>query len=121
MPTIIVKPDRDVDFYLGWSSVVDAPVWFGSRAEVLEDDGTRSLGLWENVPGETITRLDRADEFGTSALYGDPRDGGWEDTGFVFMNCGWLPRERLRTLADRLMLDENDPCTDLLDPFEDEE
>lgn len=71
MPSYIIKPKRDEDFYVTYSTVVDSPTAFGSR-EDYENDRT----------GED--RIARAEEHGTSALWGNPPYLGWhEDTIMV--------------------------------------
>jgi hypothetical protein len=116
MGTIVVKPERDVDFYVGWSSIVEAPVWWGPAAEVIEymrDDARRG-------PSDPVEqRLARADETGTSAH--DRRDGGWDDEGFIYEQRGFMRREHLTEMC-RLLEAKNEPAVwDLLEPFEDEE
>lgn len=66
MPSYILKPKPDEDFYLRYSTVVDSPCESGTRAEML---------AWGHDPA----RLDRADERGTSALVGEPPWYGWQD------------------------------------------
>ena len=113
MPTFIVKPKRDEDFYVLWSTVVDAPTGYGMRAELIGPFGG---------PAE---RFDRADEYGTSMQDPDlPRDRqwfGWHDESFLLMNCGpdapangvWrVPRANVRDLCERLGRDAD--VTDLL-------
>jgi hypothetical protein len=114
MGTIVVKPDRDKDLYVGWSSIVDAPVWWGSRAEVLQylaDDGRGWSGDAPDI------RLARADETGTSAY--DKRDGGWDDEAFVYEQRGLLPRRRLAEACHLLGANNEPGVWDLLEPFED--
>lgn len=101
MPTFIVKPKRDEDFYVAWSTVVDAPVAWGTQAAL--DDGWRV----ETSP----ERFDRADEYGTSMFDPDlPRDQqwfGWHDTEFMIREVvpyrdggAWVaPREQLRDIC----------------------
>lgn len=115
MGTIVIKPDRDVDFYVGWSSIVEAPVWCGTRADVIPFTEDEARNRPSSPPAE---RLARADHNGTSAFDGD---GGWDDTeGFIYEQRGWLRRDRLAE-ACRLLLAENEAAVwDLLDPFEDE-
>ena len=75
MPTFIVKPNRYEDFYVFWSTVVDAPTGFGTRAELVA----------ACPPDRSVTeRLDRADERGTSMI--DGTWYGWDDDE-------WLVRE----------------------------
>lgn len=125
MPSFIVKPVADEDFYVTWSTIVDAPTGYGSRAELAE-----SLGPQEGAP----ERFERADEFGTSmmdpALAGDRQWFGWHDKAFMLRE--WpipnarhdkgiyeVPRENLRALCERYE-SEADP-TELLifSPHED--
>ncbi|MFC4128889.1 hypothetical protein [Nocardia rhizosphaerae] len=55
----IIKPVRDEDFYVVYSSIVDAPIGCGTRAEL--------LATYEHAAAD---RLDRADETGTSSKLG---------------------------------------------------
>ena len=69
MPTYIIKPSRDEDFYVWWSTVVDAPIGWGPRDYVpLDNEGSPE-------------RFARADERGTSANWPDwgVHDGGPPD------------------------------------------
>lgn len=102
MPTFIVKPKRDEDFYVAWSTVVDAPGSFGTRAEIKRDQFAHA----------TDDRLDRADEFGTSmcdpALPRDRQWFGWHDDAFLIREvipyreggCWLAPRENLRAICE---------------------
>ena len=79
MPHFIVKPDRDRDEYVEWSTIVDAPVDVGTRSEL----GGR-LG---NAGGSD--RFDRADASGSSAR-GDVQGWfGWDDEWFHLGNFHW--------------------------------
>lgn len=111
---IVIKPDRDRDFYVGWSNVTDSPIWWGPRTEV-----TAYLAE-ETAAGDRQSqpevRLARADERGTSSYIGD---GAWHDEGFIYEQRGWLPRRHLAEVC-RLLEAENEPAVwDLLEPFED--
>jgi len=115
MPSIVLKATPDRDLYCYWSSVVEAPVFIGTRAEI-------SAHLVQGSANpEVEARMARADRVGTSALYfdTDPQDGAWESTGFIYQQQGFLPRSRLAALLDMLAVDERADATDLLDPFED--
>jgi len=107
MPSYIVKPLADEDFYVVWSTVLDAPTTFGSRAEL-----AAGLGHQE----DTSERLDRADEYGTSMNDPEiPRDRqwfGWHDKAFMLRE--WpipnarhdegiyeIPRENVRALCEQ--------------------
>lgn len=125
MPSFIVKPRAGEDFYVVWSTVVDAPTMFGTRDELISDYPSRSEFASE--------RFDRADEYGTSMCDPDlPRDRqwfGWHDEAFRLEN--WpipnarhgegiyeVRRENVRALCERYP--DGDP-TDLLifTPLED--
>lgn len=120
MPTIVIKPERDQDFYVGWSTIVEAPAWFGSRTEAagyIAEDHRQHGG--PTAPPEE--RLARADEYGSSikpeANFGY---GYWDHDGFIYEQRGVLPRKHLIE-ACRLLAAENEPGVwDLLEPFEDE-
>lgn len=106
MPGFIVKPVAEEDFYVRWSTVVDAPTDYGTRQE-LED----SLGEKEGAP----ERFTRADELGSSmcdpALPRDQQWFGWHERSFILME--WeipdrrhdghyeIPRENIRALCEQ--------------------
>lgn len=120
----IIRADREHDLYVEWSSIVEAPTFIGTRAEMLRYLTPRSD---PNEPGLNLgrrhtdpeARLRRADETGTSSLpdpeYDGPPFGSWDDKGFIVEQKGWLPRERLYAY-----LTADDP-DNLLEPFEDDE
>lgn len=60
MGRFIIKPSKDEDFYVEWSTVVDNWVTTGNRREMVEE-----LGIREE-------RLVRADQCGSSGLIGRP-------------------------------------------------
>jgi hypothetical protein len=88
MPSYIVKAAPDEDLYVEWSTVVDAPIrWGTSDALVLRRD-----------------RKSRADATGTSSF-----DGfyNWEQESFLVANLGdghfyRLPRHNLRVFLETL-------------------
>lgn len=91
MPRFIIKPERDVDFYVDWSTIVDAPCEWGPAA-----------AFTEPIPAD---RLARADETGTSCR--DPRFFGWDDKTLIVANMGdgdfyQIPRENLRAWLEAL-------------------
>lgn len=109
----IVKPERDADFYVIWSNIVEAPLGTGSRADL------KAEGFPED-------RIERADITGTSMMrdlmssYWGVLDGEWEDSCFIAEQRGVLPRSRLREFAEAYMDKRWDDCWDLLEPFEGE-
>lgn len=117
MGTIVIKPERAADFYVGWSTVTESPHWWGSRAEAtgfLSEDRARRGGV-DHAPEE---RLARADEHGTSDM--SIRDGGWDDEGFIYKQRGWLRRDRLVEVCRLLAASDEAAVWDLLEPFDDE-
>ena len=73
MPSTIIKPKPKEDFYVVWSTVVDAATYWGTRAELEAEyrDGTPE-------------RFARADQHGTSALWGS-RAYGWVQSNRTLM------------------------------------
>ena len=104
-----IKPDRDVDFYVEWSSVVDSVVGYGTREEMLvdarEEFGRRGVE-------EHARALDAADERGTSAWRTSgrfPAFGAWDDEELHIMEGGgpgFLARADLRQYCDLLDADD---------------
>jgi hypothetical protein len=111
MPSYIVKPSRDEDFYVVWSTVVDHHTFAGTRAEVKEELEYR----FEHAEDE---RFERADSTGTSACWEDWEDEQpycWTSKGMVVTNVDghpgffWLKRQALKvwvTTGDMALLEE---------------
>ncbi len=117
MPSVVIKPDRDRDEYVIWSTVTESPHGFGDRAQ------TADLLRW-GVRGEPEPDADevlrRVDANGSSAMGGYP-EGLWGDDGFIYHQAGWLARSDLFAVA-RMMA--GDGCREwgilrLLTPLED--
>jgi hypothetical protein len=106
----IIRPSKDVDEYVVWSTIAEGPVFVGDRAAVL-----RFLG-----PGEagysTLARLHRAAVFGTSNL---DRIGGWGDS-LIYDQRGSIACARLGELARRVAAGDIDGALDLCEPFDGE-
>lgn len=102
----IVKAARDADLYCEWSTVVDAPVLIGTRAEFLNE-----------YDASVEPRLERADEHGTSARWPRETDPifGWNHDEFLIMNGpgagGTLKRADLEAYC-RYLLTDSDESTD---------
>lgn len=122
MVHIVVKATPERDLYCIWSTITDSPIFVGTRAEILDHLTERRRDGIDRGPGDSPeVRIDRADTTGTSAMYGSPFDGAFDDTGFVFEQRGWLPRARLADLLDRYLVNSVNPKTDdLLDPLEED-
>ena len=104
MGRLIIKPERERDLYVEWSTIVKQVVAWGTREHMHSID----VSPW---------RMDRADQRGSSAVGWS--FGYWDDEGFIYDQRGWLPRKNLATLVDRLTSRED--ISDLLEPFDDEE
>lgn len=87
MPETLIKPVPGEDFYVLYSSVVDTPTGFGTRAQL-------SAGR-HPVEDE---RFERADRTGTSALWGDPPAHGWHEQTIVVREGITDPTEPPRAL-----------------------
>ncbi|WP_203823101.1 hypothetical protein, partial [Paractinoplanes ferrugineus] len=61
MGRVVIKPERDQDFYVGWSTIVEAPIWFGSRVDALKyiAQDHRESGGPADPPEERLARADR--------------------------------------------------------------
>jgi hypothetical protein len=101
----IIKPDRDKDFYVGWSHVCEMPAWCGTSAEAIAE-------------GCPPSRLRRADENGTSMK--DSFGCDWDDSGLIAEQRGYLPRARIGAYAVAWLDGRQDEAFDLLEPFEGE-
>lgn len=85
-------PYEGEDYYLIWSSIVDAPVTFGMKLEeftdfMREEEGQRYMKT------EHSHRMERVDRFGTSIYRGE----SVEDL-IILNRCG--PQEQCLTLED---------------------
>lgn len=109
MPRLLVKPVKDEDFYVYYSTIVDMPVDWGTRADFEEDE---EFVEESKQSGGVADRIKRADKVGTSRRYGrllafpdhDPYNYG---------GYGWMERSELKKLTD---LYESDPGIDEADP-----
>lgn len=99
MPSLVVKPEPDQDFYVVWSMGVDNVTYAGTREELQRGPAAADL---------TDERFERADTYGTSARPDGEMAGcyGWDHENFVVKNDGtrpgfwWLPRGRLRAYVE---------------------
>lgn len=108
MGTYIMKPDRDVDGYVAWSTVVDGPVAWGSEKQVAD-----FLQQPEGDLAALPERFRRADTTGRSLV--DSTDD-W--TTLLVLNGGrsrgLLARERVWEWLEAGMPDE------MLEPLDDQ-
>lgn len=110
----IIKPTRDEDFYVEWSTNVDNWTFAGDRDTMLTHDGV------------TAERLDRADKNGTSAIE-PPGYLGWDHTEIIVREGpggeeGMLARDRLadwvHATSKEALEDEPGDATGILTPFD---
>lgn len=124
MGTSILKAARDVDLYVEWDSRVDNITYIGDRASTLaylaEEDLRLHVGFSPDPGYAPEDRLQRADEHGTSALFGNPRRGGWESSGFIVEQRGVLRRSDLLEFAEAIEAGDEKRAYGLLRPFEDD-
>lgn len=123
MPRIILKATPDQDFYVEWSTIVEAPVFAGIRERMLEHLREDNPDIQSNPIAKAEARLRRADETGTSAAGPYSWFGAWDedDNGLIVEQRGVLPRHRLY-LFTRFWLygsGSREFALDLLEPFED--
>ncbi|MDX3839022.1 hypothetical protein [Streptomyces europaeiscabiei] len=103
---LLVKAAPEKDLYVGWSNTCDMPAGVWSRESAIEY-------------GFPPSRLDRADENGSSATNGYT-SGHWNDDGFVAEQRGWLRRDRLGDYAVEYLHGDRQAAYALLEPFEGE-
>ncbi|MCW6008697.1 hypothetical protein K1W54_29745 [Micromonospora sp. CPCC 205371] len=121
MGHILIKPVPDRDEYVYWSTVVEAPIAFGSRVEMLAEFAEEWKRDHGDIPPQgwrsPEARLARADEYGSSAVDGFFR---WDETTLIFEQRGLLARKDLYRAAELLHEEREAEVWDLLTPFEDE-
>lgn len=134
MSKFVFKEAPDVDYYVLWSSIVEAPAATGSREEmltILRRDSDRYLR--EDAPYHPDRRMERCDETGTTSLWvatasaesaefaahGHPEEGSWADDTYIYRQQGVLTRKALFELCHRTDEDDEADVSDLLKPFED--
>lgn len=112
MPSYVIKADPFRDEYVYWSTVVEAPLFWGDAVAMTSYlDGTGEAG--------DGGRIDRADEFGTSCM--DLGDGlrfyDWSTGSLIYKQQGLFWRDDIWALCRRLS--QGAPVDDLLRHFDD--
>lgn len=108
----VIKCDRDRDFYVAWSHIVEAPTWAGTYAEAF-------------MAGCGMDRLDRADANGSSMHLHDPMSSApppgcwWDDDGLIAEQLGYLPRAKLAAYVTAYSRGRLGAAYAMLDRFED--
>lgn len=109
MPKYILKVNPDEDLYVCWSTVVDAPTFWGTKQDFYNHDYL--------IGDVTDDRFERADKRGTSAFDGD---GEWGDK-LMYMQYGMLDRKDLKAFLESYDDKTGMHSLDLIQPFEDYE
>lgn len=125
MGEIVIKPDRDRDEYVTWSTFTESPIAYGNRAETIEylggdiQPGTCPT-CRQHVAQDTVpsARLNRADKWGSSDMTGFAR---WAQDEFIYQQRGMLSRHDLVRACALLCDGRDDEVLPLLAPFEDGE
>lgn len=114
MGRLIIKPERDVDFYVEWSTIVENVTAMGTRAELAKL-------LDDYHPGDgSADRFDRADRTGTSAMWGSKPPYGWDDE-YLMAEQRLLPRAKLREYAEAVFVGDLAAAVALTEPPEGDE
>lgn len=116
-----MRADPGRDLYVEWCPEIGDVVFAGSREEML-------ARLWDGlphgfdpIPGYLPEQvLDRVDETGTSAAFGVPREGSFDDDRLVVREQGVLPRRLLGRYAELVEAGEHDEASALLERLDDE-
>jgi hypothetical protein len=111
---ICTEPGKDEFVY--WSTIADGPMGFGTREE-LQRQIRRLKG---SSGGEADDeRFDRAAELGSSMkAEAEYCEGHWDDSGFVYNQQGWLPRDRMGAFMRLYNEDRLDEAIALLDSLD---
>jgi hypothetical protein len=123
MTRLVIKPIADRDEYIAWSTVVEAPLSGGTRAEMLRWVANRH-GM-DRGPGGAEKLMARVDECGTS-IKQDPdstfqwREGEWSDDSFIYEQIGTIAREKMYPMFRLLVEGREREALDLLEPLEDD-
>jgi hypothetical protein len=119
MPSYVIKLDPALDLYVYWSTVVEAPLFWGDAAELTEylvENGEKKP---EYSRPEIAQRIARANQNGSSAI--GFRFGYWDDTHLIYQQEGMLPRSRLHDFLASFNEEKQTFDTSMLEPFEDED
>lgn len=92
MPSYILKVTPNADRYVEWTTISEGPTYWGTRNEMAEH-----LREGGGKPVEIESRLQRADERGTSAPDGDFE---WGDGILIVEQRGMLDRSNLGAFLD---------------------
>ncbi len=119
MPSVVIKPVRDRDEYVVWSTVTESPHGYGNRAQMVE---LLRAGIRGNDAADPEEVVRNATHWGSSAR-GGWTEGHWDDRSFIYHQAGWLHGRDLFLAAQAM---DGDGCReglilDLLTPLEDDD
>lgn len=120
MPSVVIKPCRDRDEYVVWSTVTESPHGYGDRTEMAEllRGGIRRNDEQDRRNPEPA--LARADRYGSSA-HPEWGEGHWGDDCWIYHQAGILRRSGLYRAAVLQCEGRERDILDLLEPFDDED
>ncbi len=119
MPSVVIKPTRDRDEYVVWSTVTESPHGYGNREQMVE---LLRAGIRSNDAADPEEVVRNATHWGSSAR-DDWTEGHWDDEEFIYHQAGRLHRRDLFLAAQAM---DGDGCRegrllDLLTPLEDDD
>ncbi len=117
MPSVVIKPARDRDEYVVWSTVTESPHGYGNRAQTM---ALLRSGIRGTDAADPDLVLRNADHWGSSAR--SPWEfGHWDDTEVIYKQAGLLPRRRLYKAAVFQCAGRERTLLDLLTPLWDDD
>lgn len=116
MGNILLRTAPGTDTYVVWSTVVDEPIFVGTRAEVEEYLVKLALA---DARHKARKDLQNAAGWGSSVRHRLPGQehytGSWEDDSLPCGPLKWLPRDRLDRYIELWRNDKYDEATALLE------
>jgi len=119
MGRMIVKPNREKNLYVLWSSITDTPLMWGKRRHFLK--WAKDPANWDVLsPDQIEAMLDRADATSSSSrIFPESWD---EDFSIIYAGYGYImnsEQEKLLEVLELKDVDTDDPrALALLHPFE---
>lgn len=93
-----IKPNKDEDFYVVWSSVTDAPVYWGTRIQLRKWERSGHIRSERDLVDQRFYRnIYRADRTSCSDRIGS---WSWEaDEEIIYLNRWSIKRSKLKELC----------------------
>lgn len=116
MSTYLIRTAPDADVYVVWSTVIDGPVYAGTRVEVYDHLLNQAV---QRAKPEVLSDLQLAAEAGTSIQYVLPGEscppGAWADDNLQYGGDRQLPRAKLHEFIELWMQDKDETAEALLE------